>query len=49
MFNYNGLSNYTSTYDAVVDNFMGRMGYSDSTYIPDENSKDGVVNPTDQF
>lgn len=49
MFNYNGFENYTSTYDANVDEFMARMGYSDSTYIPDENSQDAVQNPTDVY
>lgn len=49
MFNYNGFENYTSTYDANVDEFMARMGYSDSTYIPDENSEDSILNPTDVY
>lgn len=49
MFNYNGFENYTSTYDANVDEFMARMGYSDSTYIPDEASNEAVLNPTDVY
>ena len=29
LFDYNGLESYTSTYDANVDMFMAKMGYSD--------------------
>lgn len=49
MFGYNGIENYTSTYDANVDEFMARMGYSDSTNVPDENSDKSILNPTDVF
>lgn len=49
MFGYNGIENYTSTYDANVDEFMARMGYSDSTYVPDEDSDESILNPTDVF
>lgn len=49
MFGYNGIENYTSTYDANVDEFMARMGYSDSTYVPGEDSEDEIINPTDVY
>ncbi len=49
LFNYSGVENYTSTYDANVDEFFAGMGYSDSTYIPDEESEDEVVFPTDIY
>ncbi len=49
LFNYNGIENYTSTYDPNVDEFFARMGYSDSTYIPDAESPDEVQFPTDIY
>lgn len=49
LFNYNSIEHYSSTYDGNVDEFLARMGYSDSTYIPDENSKESVVFPTDAY
>lgn len=49
LLNYNGIENYTSTYDPNVDVFFGIMGYSDSTYVPDENSTDEVPFPTDVY
>lgn len=49
MFGYNSIEHYSSTYDGNVDEFMASMGYSDSTYVPDENSKDDILFPTDTY
>lgn len=49
LFNYNSLEHYSSTYDANVDEFLAHMGYSDSTYVPDENSEDSIIFPTDAY
>lgn len=49
MFNYNGVENYTSTYDPNVDLFMARMGYSDSTGITEENQSEKIMGPTDVY
>ncbi|MDE7124394.1 MAG: YfhO family protein, partial [Eubacterium sp.] len=49
MFNYNSIEHYSSTYDGNVDEFMASMGYSDSTNIPDENSDEDIVFPTDTY
>ena len=49
LFNYNGIENYTSTYDPNVDTFFGVMGYSDSTYVPADDSSDEAPFPTDVY
>lgn len=49
LFNYNSIEHYSSTYDGNVDEFMASIGYSDSTYIPDENSNDKIMFPTDTY
>lgn len=49
LFGYNSIEHYSSTYDRNVDEFLAAMGYADSTYIPDENSKDEVIFPTDTY
>ncbi len=49
LFGYNSIENYSSTYDPNVDEFFATMGYSDSTYVPDENSKDNILFPTDSY
>lgn len=49
LFNYNSIEHYSSTYDVNVDEFLARMGYSDSTYVPDENAKEGIIFPTDAY
>lgn len=49
MFGYNSMENYSSTYDPAVDEFFASMGYSDSTYIPAEDSKENILFPTDSY
>lgn len=49
LFGYNSIEHYSSTYDGNVDEFMASMGYSDSTYVPDEDSKDEIKFPTDTY
>ncbi len=49
MYGYNSIEHYSSTYDPSVDKFLASMGYSDSTYIPDEESKDKILFPTDTY
>lgn len=49
LFGYNSIEHYSSTYDGNVDEFMASMGYSDSTYVPDEDSKDEILFPTDTY
>ena len=49
MFNYNSIEHYSSTYDGNVDEFMAAMGYSDSTYVPDEDSEESIIFPTDTY
>lgn len=49
LFGYNSIENYSSTYDPAVDEFFASMGYSDSTYIPDEESKENILFPTDSY
>lgn len=49
MFNYNSIEHYSSTYDKNVDEFLASMGYSDSTYVPDEESEDDIIFPTDAY
>jgi len=49
LFGYNSMEHYSSTYDGNVDAFMASMGYSDSTYVPDENSEDEILFPTDTY
>lgn len=49
LFGYNSIEHYSSTYDGNVDAFMASMGYSDSTYVPSEDSKDEIKFPTDTY
>lgn len=49
LFGYNSIEHYSSTYDGNVDAFMASMGYSDSTYVPDEESDDEILFPTDTY
>lgn len=49
LFGYNSIEHYSSTYDRNVDEFMASMGYSDSTYVPDEDSEDEILFPTDTY
>lgn len=49
MYNYNGISGYTSTYDPNVDLFLAKMGYSDSTSITPENQTEKKFNATETY
>lgn len=49
LFGYNSIEHYSSTYDGNVDAFMASMGYSDSTYVPSEESDDEILFPTDTY
>lgn len=49
MYNYSGISGYTSTYDANVDIFLAKMGYSDSTSITPENQTEKKYNATETY
>lgn len=49
LFGYNSIEHYSSTYDINVDEFMATMGYSDSTYVPDEDSEESILYPTDTY
>lgn len=49
LFGYNSIEHYSSTYDGNVDRFIASMGYSDSTYVPDEESDDEILFPTDTY
>lgn len=49
LFGYNSIEHYSSTYDGNVDEFMASVGYSDSTYVPAEDSDDEILFPTDTY
>ncbi len=49
LFNYNGVESYTSTYDANVDMFMAKMGYSDPASLSEDNQTEKYNGPTDVY
>lgn len=49
LFNYNGVESYTSTYDANVDMFMAKIGYSDPASLTEDNQTEKYNGPTDVY
>ncbi len=49
LFDYNGVESYTSTYDANVDMFMAKMGYSDPASLTEDNQTEKYNGPTDVY